>query len=199
MMQSAPTGRRHALIPGSATPSPDQAQRLLERTIDHPLGLPPLGRDPEAPTGEGTAHAFNSETPSMDYEIGEPSFPWTCDETLRQQNGQTWVSGNKNPGERALERSIHEKTRRRSSLRAFKAQRGSLGSRRPDKKRKHPASVQEHGRRGSCDVSEDIPHMSEIDPDNSMTPAYKDVFERREHTSLMKGRSIPSTSFNIQF
>lgn len=189
MMQSAPTGRRHALIPGSTTPSPHQAQRLLERTMDQPLDLPPFDRDSEARAGEGTAHVFSSETPSMDSKAGEPSFSWTCGETTLHQNGQPWDSRSKDPGERALERSMHEKARRRSSLRTFKAQRGSLGSRRPDKKRKHPASVQEHGGRCSSDVSEDIPHMSEIDPHDRMTPAYKDVFEGRGHPSLMRGVS----------
>lgn len=188
-MQSAPTGRRHALVPGTATPSPHQAQRLLERTIDQPLDFPALDRDSEASAGEGATLVSHIKSQSKDKQIGEPSFAWTCGEMPPHQNDQVRDSGSNVLGERPLERSIHEKARRRSSLRAFKAHRPPLGSRRPDKKRKHPASVQEHGRRCSSDVSEDIPHMSEIDSDYRMKPAYKDVFDGRGHPSLMRGVS----------
>lgn len=184
-MQSAPSGRRYALVPGTATPSPELAQRLLERTIDKPLEFSLFDQKLESPAGENAALAFNRKAPATDHEVGGGSFSWTCAETQRHQNHRTWNSGSKDLGERALELSDHERPGRRNSLRACKAHRASPDDLR-DKKRKHATSVQEHGRRSSRDLSEDTPHMSEMDSDDGMKPAYRDVFEGRRHRSSIR-------------
>ena len=183
-MQNAPSGRRYALVPGTATPSPELAQRLLERTIDQPLDILSLDQKFEPPAGGNAALVLNSKSASMNQEAGGGPFSWTCGETPGHQNHQRLDSGRKDLGPGGFKLGSHEKIRRRSSLRACKAHRTSLGNRR-DKKRKHATSAQDHGRRYSQDVSEDIPHMSEIDSDDGMKPAYKDVFGSRGHRSLV--------------
>ena len=192
-MQSTPSGRRYALVPGTATPSPELAQRLLERTIDRLLGFSPPDRKVEAQARKNEAHPFSSNHSSMDQNAGEGPFSWTDGESSRHQNHHTWHSGNKDRGERAFELHSQEKARRRSSLRGYKAQRASLSARR-DKKRKHATTGQEQGRRYSRDVWEAIPHMSEIDSDDRMALAYKDVFEGRGHVGPMRGVRASSVS-----
>ena len=184
-MQSAPSGRRYAIVPGTATPPPELAQRLLSRTIGQPRDFAPLGRTLEGPAGDNAALALNPKSPSTDQEPGAGSFSWTCSETTLHQNLRAWDSRSTDLGEKGFELSSHEEKRRLSSSGACKAHGASLRDRR-DNKRKHAAPVQEQGRRFSGDVSEDIPHMSEIDSDDGIKPAYRDVFDGRRHRGSMR-------------
>ncbi|KAA6411445.1 MAG: hypothetical protein FRX48_04725 [Lasallia pustulata] len=196
VMQSTPSGRRYAIVPGTATPPPELAQRLLSRTIGQPRDFAPLSRTLEGPAGENAALALNPKSRSTDQESGAGSFSWTCSETTLHQDLRAWDSGSTELGKKGFELSSHEEKRRISSSGACKAH-GALRGDRRDKKRKHAAPVQEQGRRFLGDVSEDTPHMSEIDSDDGIKPAYGDVFDGRRHRGSMRDQASKTSALEI--
>ncbi|MCJ1303202.1 hypothetical protein MMC08_006010 [Hypocenomyce scalaris] len=167
-MVSVQSGRRYALVPGTVTPSPEQAQRILERSIERPLDQLPTDQTNERTPEEHAVRNWFSNALSKDHGSQEV------------RAAPPRLSTNETPGFGGNRLASRDKVRRRSSLRTWKAHQASSGNRR-DKKRKHTTSIQDRGRRHSRDISEDVPHMSELDSDDGIKPTYKDVFDSRVH------------------
>ena len=176
-MASIQSGRRPALIPGSASLSPEEARAVLQGRVGLSSIPPPDLRSTEPRLkDEHRLEAFHSCNGSLP----SPSHRHHKDSNESQHSGPMTSLSRKHERVKTLasrdqiwKTSVWERNPHKNPFQL-----------RLDNKRKRMTYSENDRRRYSVEVSEDIPHMSEVTSDDGIRSVTKDLFGERGLHSL---------------
>ena len=176
-------GRRPALIPGSNSLSPEEAQDVLQRRSSHEtvssLDTNSQGLFQYLSERQLLKHQGRTSPPYPDLEVAstqrhakdtEESQPYGPMIRLSHKNEKVETAARKDHLGRV---SIWERSAYRDPAKI-----------QLDNKRKHAAYSDDEQRKYSVEVSENIPHMSEVDSEDGIRSTRGDFFGDKEGYSL---------------